>query len=125
MGTESWGDCDYLELPEFYNERLQVARKEHKCSECRLTFPAGSKYKVVTGVWDSTFLTYKTCPNCLKILDAVKEKFDFAYAFGDMLAEARDAVRSLIDPDPGYCFRIGRMLIPAWREQKRKAKLKR
>jgi hypothetical protein len=49
---------------EFYDARTRVARKQHRCGECRRTIEAGETYKVTAGKWDGDFCQTKTCRHC-------------------------------------------------------------
>jgi len=59
--------CDTEGSPEFYRERIHIARKWHRCCECGSIIDPGEKYFYVTGLWDGDFSTYKTCEICQKI----------------------------------------------------------
>lgn len=53
--------CEY---PEYANRTQRVARKEHRCCECRGVIKPGEKYSYVFGVWSGDVMTFKTCPDC-------------------------------------------------------------
>lgn len=59
-------DTNY-DLPSFHRAKLQIARKEHACCECRRTISLGEKYEYVTGLWEGRFDVFKTCADCLSI----------------------------------------------------------
>lgn len=59
-------NIDY-EPPEFFNDRIMRARKEHKCCECGEAICIGEKYEYITGKWDGNFDTFKTCLPCSRI----------------------------------------------------------
>ena len=56
---------------EIYNARIQKARKDHVCYECRKKIQPGDQYEYVTALWEGGFSAVKTCSDCL----AVREKF--------------------------------------------------
>lgn len=43
------------------------ARKEHRCCECCESIAPGSTYERVTGIWDGSASTHKTCLSCVEI----------------------------------------------------------
>ena len=66
--------CIYIDAddePQFYNQRLPIARKEHTCGECGRKIEPGETYENFSAKWDSIgFFTYKTCNDCLSIRHA-------------------------------------------------------
>ncbi len=46
---------------------MVIARKEHKCGECRATIRKGQEYEYVSGLWDGDFGVHKTCMKCVTI----------------------------------------------------------
>jgi hypothetical protein len=58
------GDFDPAE---FYNARIVIAKKKHKCGECGKEILPSSKYEYVAGSWEGIFSTNKTCFICLEI----------------------------------------------------------
>lgn len=45
------------------------AAKDHACIECRETIQKGARYEYVTGLWDHSWSTYRTCLSCVEIRD--------------------------------------------------------
>lgn len=43
----------------------RVARKEHKCMECRRAIPVGERYHYETFIGDGHFTQHKTCQHCM------------------------------------------------------------
>jgi len=43
------------------------SRKEHKCSECRVTIPKGAEYFKETWTYDGRIDHHKTCEHCYSI----------------------------------------------------------
>ncbi len=76
-------DVDGGDWPEFYNKRLVVARKQHKCCECGEDILPGQQYEVVVGKWDGEFSTYKTCSVCLEL----RTHFFCTWVFGTLYEE--------------------------------------
>lgn len=56
--------CD---MPRAYREITRKARKEHRCCECNLVIPAGDTYQYISGIWDGSPDSYKTCMNCVYV----------------------------------------------------------
>lgn len=50
-----------------YNDDIVVARKEHRCTECRKPIVKGEKYELAKGCWDGSWSTFKTCLLCVEI----------------------------------------------------------
>jgi hypothetical protein len=62
-------DPDYA--PVAFVSRVVVARKIHRCCECRGFIQKGERYKRSSGVWPrSGPETFKTCPDCLYLSGA-------------------------------------------------------
>lgn len=76
--------CFYVEAdihPDFYNEKIRRARKEHTCCECGCTIVVGDSYEYVSGKWDGYVSTYKTCPVCVEL----RAKFMcYGWVFGEL-----------------------------------------
>ena len=49
---------------EFYNEKLQKARKSHKCHICYDEIPKGEQYFRESGKYDGEFFDRCTCTDC-------------------------------------------------------------
>lgn len=68
MTTGECGVCingsDDGDLPEFSTEQIVRARKSYKCCECGGVIARGDEYERVTGKWDRTVETYRTCLAC-------------------------------------------------------------
>ena len=63
----SGGDDD--ESPSCCKQTVRRARKEHQCTECYEAITRGQKYEHVSGIWDGSPSTYKTCMSCVEIRD--------------------------------------------------------
>lgn len=57
-------DC---EIPEFYTETRHVARKQHKCCECRKHIEPGEPYMACRGKWDGEMNCYKQHLPCYHV----------------------------------------------------------
>ena len=47
--------------------RFRIARKQHKCCECRTTINQGDQYAFTSGVWNGEPESFKMCKNCWEI----------------------------------------------------------
>lgn len=68
-------DCGCIDIDidgtcEFYNEKVVIARKKHKCSECGAEIKPGDRYEYVFGKWEGDHFTVKTCIDCLSLRSA-------------------------------------------------------
>jgi len=57
-------------MVEFYDRGVVIARKQHRCCECREMIPQGQQYEYARGKADGSFYTAKTCLTCARIRDA-------------------------------------------------------
>lgn len=64
--------CD-CEEPTVYDESHPVARKAHRCCECRRErIRPGDRYLRASGLWDSKWNTYIVCARCDRVRAALK-----------------------------------------------------
>ncbi|MCB6610211.1 hypothetical protein V3C10_04215 [[Clostridium] symbiosum] len=66
-------------MSDFNNQKIVIARKEHKCEFCKKLIQPGQKYSYETGVYDGDFYTRKLCPECFGMLN----KFCKANGYGE------------------------------------------
>lgn len=52
---------------ECFEQRVVVAKKTHRCLECRLDILPGTSYEYAKGLWESEWSTFKTCLSCVEI----------------------------------------------------------
>lgn len=94
----------------FYYDTRPLARKEHKCTECRRVIKKGERYENVRGKWDDGVATIKTCVCCLAIRDLMEARLGcFCWAHGtlwDGIYEALDYVEA-----PGLRMAVGRIVV--------------
>jgi hypothetical protein len=107
--------CDY-EPARFYYAIMRKARKPQKCAECRRTIAVGERYEHVSGKWDVSLDTFKTCTHCLDIRQFVKNSIPcFCWAHGNMQDDAKETIREAIWRSPsemkGVWFAYGRLVI--------------
>lgn len=83
--------CDDYDSPSVYNESNPVAKKEHKCSECRRSIEIGERYCRVEGCWDGDWHTFKTCRHCVAMADVMRSISEcFCPSMGNMLVDFFD-----------------------------------
>lgn len=74
------------ELPTAYRMTVRVARKAHRCCECKYIILAGEKYHYHSGVWDGRPAAFKVCVDCDALRDQVVSECDLSWdevpAFG-------------------------------------------
>jgi hypothetical protein len=58
--------CFYADdgSPEFTNDRVVTARKQHRCSECHAIILKGEDYYYHSGKFDGSFYVEKVCRRC-------------------------------------------------------------
>ena len=82
--------CD-ADAPLVYRENTVVARKEHKCVECKETIPKGAAYRICSGLWGGTWRNYKQCSGCVRAHSIAYRLLDcFCPMFGDLWWEIRE-----------------------------------
>lgn len=66
LAYNPWGDddSDYRVL----RSGMVVTRKPHECAICFETFPAGSRVRAQTEVFDGDMKTFRFCPACCEAM---------------------------------------------------------
>ncbi len=67
--------CD-CKSPEVWNESYPRARIIHKCCECNRPINVGTTYRLMKGLWDGCWDTYKMCLDCSALSDAFGNVFN-------------------------------------------------
>jgi len=91
--------CD---KPECYNEIIvRKARKVHLCCECRWPIEKGQAYQYVSGVWDRSPASFKTCLVCAEIRNeeyaSLSDPRDCGPTFGGLDAWLREGGATLAE----------------------------
>jgi hypothetical protein len=90
-------DSDY-EHPFLYKVKTVIARKTHRCVECRGDIVKGESYESVSAVYDGEWYHFKTCRICVRIRDDI-------YCDGYIHGDLRDDVWEVM----GIDIRTGEM----------------
>lgn len=51
----------------WFEPRTPKALKSHRCCECHRKIKKGESYNCESGVWGGSFMSFKTCSDCLSI----------------------------------------------------------
>lgn len=100
--------CDY-DHPEFYVRSLPRARKCHKCCECGMTIETGETYERVTGLWEGTPATMKTCVDCYSLREALQAMPCFCWEHENLFGNIKDQF-DYSDFTPGARFYYLRLM---------------
>jgi len=72
--------CDVEDYCTMLREEQPVARKQHKCNECKRVIDVGEKYNLEVTVYDGEISKHKTCLDCLSIR---REFFKDGFYYGE------------------------------------------
>ena len=64
--------------PDAFKRITRVARKEHKCCECRIRIEPGTAYSYRSGVWEGRGLSFKQCADCGNIMSQLTQAAEYA-----------------------------------------------
>jgi len=81
--------CVYTECDNsatILSDKVVMARKDHKCYECRRVIKKGEQYEYVSGLCDGDFFTHKTCTDCASIRGSF---FCESWNYGQILEDLR------------------------------------
>lgn len=87
-------DCSLYDFdaPKYYRETFPVAKKGYICCECGEVIPKGQKYNLAVGIWDNSWVSFRTCMTCYRI------RRDFC-TNGFVFGELREALRECLGID--------------------------
>lgn len=88
MGCDVCIGTDDFEKASVYNSAMVVARKPHKCCECRAEIKPRERYERVAGLWDGRWEHYRTCAMCVEIRTAFT--CDGGWMFGSLWQDMHD-----------------------------------
>lgn len=94
-----------------WSESTPCARKEHRCSECRLPIRVGTVYRRVQCLYEGRWDTYRTHPLCREISEEIQLDVccQSSYMLGGDLA-LRDLVLEHLSERPSLKWRWRKVL---------------
>lgn len=72
------------EYAEVNHTSLHVARKQHKCIECKRAILPGERYELNTMLWEGDWIRSKTCLDCRSVTNAFFCGFTFTQVWEDL-----------------------------------------
>lgn len=93
--------CDPDETCTVLSKTTPIARKEHKCTECRRKITVGEYYLREVTVFDGKVETWKTCMDCESIRDNF---FKDGFFYGETKAMLHEYVREGSGDVPESCM---------------------
>lgn len=82
--------CD-CEAPSAFFEKTRIARKAHRCCECKRTIAKGEPYEYASGIWEDGALSFKTCAQCAAMRKDFEHYDECGICFGDLGEAAHNA----------------------------------
>ena len=83
------------ELPDAYTCSEPVARKEHKCCECRRIIAKSEKYHRFSGIYSFGCESFATCQECQRLrewyIETQRLRHEEIPAFGYLYDDMRDS----------------------------------
>jgi len=77
-----------------------IARKQHRCGECRCTIKPGQKYERDVTVFEGELTTYKTCITCVHVRDSL---FRCGWCYGGVWETVHETFCGHDDDDEMEC----------------------
>lgn len=113
----------YCDVPEFYATSEPVARKQHKCCECKAPILIGEKHVYCRGKWDGELSTYRQHSLCCQACEWIRDKLGDGGCIGfGMLNEEFGEIRHDYDKDHQRMKPLRDMMARIlWRERKARA----
>jgi len=82
--------------PSVYSCEKPIARKHHKCCECRRPIFPGQQYELFKGLYDGLWSRFKTCQRCVRVRDLLIKKYKLRHdenpPFGYLFSDIRDMI---------------------------------
>lgn len=103
---------------EFTRKRISVARKEHKCNECRRPIAAGETYECVTGKFDLKMFVNKTCSHCVGARSWLRRECG-GFCWGAVLQDLEEHWNE----EGIHTMELGRLIVGMRRRWSKKRKL--
>ncbi len=89
------GGWDADGSPEFQSVAWPRAIKPHRCGECCREIPKGTRYERVSGKYDGSLYSEKTCSDCAEIRQSFLCEEGAGPAFGNLWSELTDCFQDL------------------------------
>lgn len=107
--------------PACHKEKIVTARKAHRCYECFKDILPGEKYEYVSGIWDGSPSTYKTCLDCKSIRDTFFDSWTYTEVWSNFQDEfgysGSDIPESCISElTPGARARVCEFIENGWED---------
>lgn len=97
--------CDYESTLQMAKTATPVARKAHRCTECRGPIAPGEKYEYVTGFGDGRFEKFKVCQRCQALRAYVVAHVPCAcWGYGAMIEDLLETAQNWAREAPGLLF---------------------
>lgn len=95
--------------PDFCADRVQRARKPHRCCACKETIRPGDEFRLIAGKWDGNFHQFRQCSRCAAMYDAIEEHatdgvvitLNCGHTWEEVIGECPEEVQSLAFALPG------------------------
>ena len=94
-------ESDDLNFPTLVTEKIQRARKQYACTECREPIPPGERYEYVKGRWEGEWSTFRTCLGCF---DVRKTLLCGGWTYGELWNDLSEADFVNADTPPAQCM---------------------
>lgn len=107
-------ECSDFERPEFVTESKPVARKEHRCCECRNTIRPGERYERHSGKWDGEMSTFCWCHRCSGLAAYIRAHVPcFCWTYTSLHEDALYCAEQASKDAPGVWFGAARFVVRA------------
>ena len=103
---------DDSDEPEFHVADDVVARRDHKCGECRRVIAKGETYESSRGKWNGDFDSHKTCAHCCAAREWLTMECS-GFCYGAVREDLHEHF------DYGPTMELGRLLVGMRRKWKR------
>ena len=84
-----------VDIPAVFRETYPIARKEHRCCECKRTIAVGQIYQLAEGLWDGEWSRFKTCIACDEMRQEIARLSDLIYDEGIAFCELSEHAREM------------------------------
>lgn len=89
--------CDIDGAPSVFRQKMQKARKQHKCLECKKIIEIGELYEYTFGIWEGDADSFHTCEDCSDLRDSM-EAMGFCPTYGELKDEHKEYISEYQPP---------------------------